>query len=918
MRAFIGFSAAGLLGGLVVALSACGQSVSNENILVPDPQCTAEICDGSDNDCDGAVDELSDLVAPSCSLQAGVCASAMQICDGTAGWRACGPDDYGALYEVEEQTCDGRDNDCDGDTDEGYLIDGVYAAFDHCGACGVSCADATANGQAACDASQDPPQCIVSSCDGGYLSVGDHQCLPIGLGLCEPCTSAVDCALPTARCLVVDSRLSCLNPCSLPSDCPSGFNCADPGVGELLCVPTIGSCSCDSEAIGTQRGCAVTYSDPPATPYDCFGVQTCGDSGWQTCILPSEICNGFDDNCDGVVDEGFVAASGLFTSDTNCGACGNDCTQLTFGGNPGVCNAIVGSPTCSIACSGGCVDLNAEPSDGCECCDPEPDDFPDEAGVDENCDGVDGEQDNAIFVVTRGDDTAPGTLTAPKQTISAGIVAAAAAGLRDVYVAAGVYQEQVELVADIGVYGGFSADFRTRSPAAYMTTVLSPPPAAGLPGAVNCIDVSGAALGSTVFDGFGVYPVNETAVSTSSYGIYLRNCDGSVRLTNNRILGGTGGDGSRGGDGGDGAHGNHGAGGVDALDLQVAYGVVGHECDDVLHLSAGGPGGQTTCGALVTDGGTGGVRACPVDCSSLIPPLPAYCPATPQSAETRYPLAAENGMSGANEGGTGGAAGRDVSQSSAGCNYQSFGTTVGKDGADGVFGDAGPSGAGCANTGGTVLAGLWMPGSAGAAGAGFSGAGGGGGGSGGGSWTEDNCIQFGVDNLGGSGGGGGAGGCAGTAGTGGMGGGSAFKIFVVYDSPPGSLPMIADNILLGGQGGTGGAGGRGGRGGDQGAGGAGGAGGGLFVNGDATYAAFAGGRGGDGGAGGHGGGGGGGCGGSSYGIFAHGLGGHDPSAWSTDNTFSSIGSPGLGGTGGASLGHAGTAGSSGVAVSTNF
>lgn len=93
-------------------------------------------------------------------------------------------------------------------------------------------------------------------------------------------------------------------------------------------------------------------------------------------------------------------------------------------------------------------------------------DRPDLAFVDSNCDGIDGDESDAIFVSLGGNDSAPGTKTNPKRTISAAIAAAAAAG-NDVYVAGGEYLTEppggVPLADNVGVYGGYAPITGVRS-----------------------------------------------------------------------------------------------------------------------------------------------------------------------------------------------------------------------------------------------------------------------------------------------------------------------------------------------------------------------------------------------------------------------------------------------------------------------
>ena len=83
------------------------------------PAGSDEVCgDAKDNDCDGAVDETPPCACQpdameECGVNVGECSIGTKKCGADQTWGAC------SGQEQEEEICDGKDNDCDGDIDEG-------------------------------------------------------------------------------------------------------------------------------------------------------------------------------------------------------------------------------------------------------------------------------------------------------------------------------------------------------------------------------------------------------------------------------------------------------------------------------------------------------------------------------------------------------------------------------------------------------------------------------------------------------------------------------------------------------------------------------------------------------------------------------------------------------------------------------
>ncbi|MBM4321906.1 MAG: formylglycine-generating enzyme family protein, partial [Deltaproteobacteria bacterium] len=121
-----------------------------------------EVCDGLDNDCNGTVDDNLGRPPVSC-LGFGVCAGSAPRCDGESGWSCPYPDSY----QAAETRCDGLDNDCNGLTDEGFPRKGEACAFG-LGVCrgeGRMICNA-AGDDLVCSEREHPERLVAEICDG--------------------------------------------------------------------------------------------------------------------------------------------------------------------------------------------------------------------------------------------------------------------------------------------------------------------------------------------------------------------------------------------------------------------------------------------------------------------------------------------------------------------------------------------------------------------------------------------------------------------------------------------------------------------------------------------------------------------------------------------------------------------------------
>jgi hypothetical protein len=481
-------------------------------------------------------------------------------------------------------------------------------------------------------------------------------------------------------------------------------------------------------------GCGIACSTPN-TSASCAG---------DVCVIGQ--CLNDHDDCNGLSSDGCEVD--LMADPAACGSCGNDCAAVI----PNAETSCVGGGCTFVACLPGFVDLDGSSTNGCEyaCTVTSATDEPDDAFVDANCDGIDGDIGDAIFVSVDGNNLNQGTILDPVASVVTGISLAQAQGKSRVLVSDGVYNARVVLAAGVSLHGGYSSSNGWQRSALYTAELRSSTVTGGR---VTALDGSNI-LSTTTVDYFNIRTLDTSVAGTNNYAVYCNNCDGLV-LKNNTISAGSA---------GPGAAGTAGTAGDDGGD-----GVVGSEttCDDDGPGGPGGAGGISTCGRTGGVGGKGGADGQNNGSTGL------------------------SGVSGV-LGGTGGMWGNP-----------------GGTGQNGTNGGAGANGSGgTGGSSGSVVGGFWASSVGAAGGLGVHGNGGGGGGGGG----AQSCASC-NDAQGNGGGGGGAGGCRGTGGAGGAGGGGSFGVFLLASGTTVTLINNVIEAGNGGNGGNGGVGGIGGAGG---------------------------------------------------------------------------------------------------------
>ncbi len=361
-----------------------------------------ELCDGVDNDCDGVVDPDSAADAATWYADAdgdgyGTSAGTATACSEPSGYAATASDCDDADPAVSpgaDELCDGIDNDCDGAVDENSAVDAGTWYTDGDG-------DGYGDDASAFTSCTQPARTVAQ---GGDCDDGDGMVNPGGMELCDgldnDCDGTVDQGAIDASTWYDDAdsdtygdpdapRVECTQP---PGTVTNDLDCNDvhpgvhPGATEA-CDGIDNDCDGSVDEPGATGG-GTWYRDQDGDGFGRSSISTtscsqpsgyvdnaedCDDADGTINPDADEICDGIDNDCDGLVDDDDDDVQGVSTWYTDGDGDG-------YGGTAGATGCA--PPSGGAELGGDCDDSDAAVHPGAtELCD----------GVDNDCDGaVDG------------------------------------------------------------------------------------------------------------------------------------------------------------------------------------------------------------------------------------------------------------------------------------------------------------------------------------------------------------------------------------------------------------------------------------------------------------------------------------------------------------------------------------------------
>ncbi|MEE2757335.1 MAG: MopE-related protein [Myxococcota bacterium] len=310
-----------------------------------------ELCNGTDDDCDGQIDEGVLNACGACGdLPAEVCDLTDNDCDGQIDegvLNACGQ----CGLEPEEY-CDSIDNDCDGDIDESCLCLDSVSESCYTGAPGTKGVGICRVGYWLCVGGQrnrcmnqiteQNEQCngIDDDCDGLTDEALTNSCGECGVAPAESCAGPngdFGNGLDDDCDGTIDEGCDCSGRSRQP--CYSGL---PKTLGKGLCMGGVSRCedgqivACENEVLPTDEVCGDGGDN------DCDGQtdEGCPDA---LCTPSPEVCDAIDNDCDGNSDEGVRGPCGC-RDENSVEICGNGFDDDCDGRVEEICGCVKGPP----------------------------------------------------------------------------------------------------------------------------------------------------------------------------------------------------------------------------------------------------------------------------------------------------------------------------------------------------------------------------------------------------------------------------------------------------------------------------------------------------------------------------------------------------------------------------------------------